>query len=70
MDKPPSEQLLTTRLQILDDDPPLHEITSSLDDVREAVARLRDRKALDTFSISTELLRAGGTAMIRGTHAV
>ncbi|KAG0720925.1 LINE-1 retrotransposable element ORF2 protein [Chionoecetes opilio] len=42
----------------------------ALDEVREAVAKLRGGKAAGVCNISAELLKAGGEAMIRGLHAV
>ena len=42
----------------------------SIDEVKEAVAKLTDGKAADICNISAELLKAGGEAMIHGLHAV
>ncbi|KAG0718569.1 Sphingomyelin phosphodiesterase 3 [Chionoecetes opilio] len=67
---PPTEQLHTTGLQAVDADPPIDESAPSLDEVREAVAKLRGGKAAGVCNISAELLKAGGEAMIRGLHAV
>ncbi|KAG0720355.1 Protein lin-10 [Chionoecetes opilio] len=67
---PPTEQLHTTGLQAVDADPPIDETAPSLDEVREAVAKLRGGKAAGVCNISAELLKAGGEAMIRGLHAV
>ncbi|KAG0716601.1 LINE-1 reverse transcriptase [Chionoecetes opilio] len=67
---PPTEQLHTTGLQAVDADPPIDETAPSLDEVREAVAKLKGGKAADVCNISAELLKAGGEAMIRGLHAV
>ncbi|KAG0724898.1 Transposon TX1 uncharacterized protein [Chionoecetes opilio] len=67
---PPSEQLHTTGLQTVDADPPIDETAPSLDEVREAVAKLKGGKAAAVCNISAELLKAGGEAMIRGLHAV
>ncbi|KAG0720902.1 Transposon TX1 uncharacterized protein [Chionoecetes opilio] len=67
---PPTEQLHTTGLQAVDADPPIDETAPSLDEVREAVAKLKGGKAAGVCNISAELLKAGGEAMIRGLHAV
>merc|ERR1712035_263168 len=67
---PPSRQLLTTGLETLEVDPPMNETPPSLDEVREAVAKLRGGKAPGICTISAELLKAGGEAMIHGLHAV
>ena len=67
---PPSRQLTTTGLETLEADPPIDETPPSLDEVREAVARLRGGKAPGVCNISAELLKAGGEAMIHGLHAV
>ena len=67
---PPSGQLRTAGLQALDADPPIDETASSIDNVKEAVAKLRGGKAAGVCNISAELLKAGGEAMIRGLHAV
>ncbi|KAG0693436.1 Transposon TX1 uncharacterized protein [Chionoecetes opilio] len=67
---PPAEQLHTTGLQAVDADPPIDETAPSLDEVREAVAKLRGGKAAGVCNISAELLKAGGEAMIHGLHAV
>ncbi|KAG0723422.1 Transposon TX1 uncharacterized protein [Chionoecetes opilio] len=67
---PPTEQLHTTGLQAVDADPPIDESAPSLDEVREAVAKLRGGKAAGVCNISAELLKAGGEAMIHGLHAV
>ena len=67
---PPSGQLQTTGLQVVDADPTIKETTPSLDGVKEAVARLRGGKTAGIFNISVRLLKAGGKAMIRGLHAV
>ena len=55
---------------MLDGDLPIHETAPSIDDIKEAVAKLRAEKAAGVCSISAELLKAGGEAMIRGLHAV
>ncbi|KAG0712996.1 TBC1 domain family member 16 [Chionoecetes opilio] len=56
---PPTEQLHTTGLQAVDADPPIDETAPSLDEVREAVAKLRGGKAAGVCNISAELLKAG-----------
>ena len=66
----PSGQLQTTGLQVMDVDPSINEATPSIDEVKEAVTKLRDGKAAGICNISAELLKAGGEAMIRGLHAV
>ena len=67
---PPSGQLQTAGLQTLNADPPIDVTAPSIDDVKEAVAKLRGGKAAGICNISEELLKAGGEAMIRGLHAV
>ncbi|KAG0720330.1 putative uncharacterized transposon-derived protein F52C9.6 [Chionoecetes opilio] len=57
---PPTEQLHTTVLQAVDADPPIDETAPSLDEVREAVAKLKGGKAAGVCNISAELLKAGG----------
>ena len=57
-------------LQTLDADPPIDETAPSIDDVKEAVAKLRGGKAAGICNISAELLKAGSEAMIHGLHAV
>ncbi|KAG0725535.1 Alpha-N-acetylglucosaminidase [Chionoecetes opilio] len=57
-------------LMAVDADPPIDETAPSLDEVREAVAKLRGGKAAGVCKISAELLKAGREAMIRGLHAV
>ena len=54
----------------MDTDPPITEAAPSIDEVKEAVAKLRGRKAAGICNISAELLKARGEAMIRGLHAV
>ncbi|KAG0716609.1 hypothetical protein GWK47_009246 [Chionoecetes opilio] len=56
---PPTEQLHTTGLQAVDADPPIDETAPSLDEVREAVAKLKGGKAAGVCNISAELLKAG-----------
>ena len=67
---PPSGQLQTTGLPVMDANPPIDEAAPSLEEVKEAVARLRGGKAAGICNISAELLKAGGEAMTRGLHAV
>ncbi|KAG0729200.1 (E3-independent) E2 ubiquitin-conjugating enzyme UBE2O [Chionoecetes opilio] len=57
---PPIGQLLITGLQAVDADPPIDVTAPSLDEVREAVAKLRGGKAAGVCNISAELLKAGG----------
>ena len=47
----------------------INEVASSIDVVKETVARLRDEKTAGICNISVELLQAGGEAMIREIHA-
>ena len=61
---PSSGQLRTLELQTLDANPP------SIGDVKEAVTKLRGEKAAGMCSISAELLKVWGEAMIRGLQAV
>ena len=56
---PPIGHLQTAGLQTLDADPPIDETAPSIDDVKEAVARLRGGKAAGICNISAELLNAG-----------
>ena len=70
MAEPPSGQLQAAGLQVLNADPAINEAPPSLDEVREAVAKLKGGKAAGICNISAELLKAGGDAMIRGLHAV
>ena len=65
----PSDQLEITEIQVVDADPPI-ETAPSLDQVKEAVAKLRGGKAGGICNITAELLKAGGEVMIRGLHAV
>ena len=67
---PPSGRFQTTGLQVTDADPSVNEAAPSIDEVKEAVAKLRGRNAADICNISAELLKAGGEAMIHGLHAV
>ncbi len=70
MADPPTGQLRAAALQMLDADPPIDKATPSLDEVRKAVADLREEKAPGSCNISVELLKAGGEAMIHGLYAV
>ena len=54
----------------MDADPSINEAAPSIDEVKEAVAKLRGGKAAGICNINAELLKAGGKAMIRGLHAV
>ena len=67
---PPSRQLQTAGLQTLDADPPIDETAPSIEDVKEAVEKFRDGKAVGICYISAEWLKAGGAALIHGLHAV
>ena len=67
---PPSGQLQTPGLQVMDANPPINQAAPSIDEVKEAVAKLRVGKAAGICNISAELLIARGEAMIRGLHAV
>ena len=57
MVNPPSGWLQTIVLQVMDADPPINETATSLDEVKEAVARLRGGKAAGICSISVKLLK-------------
>ena len=57
---PPSGWLQTTGF-----DPPNNEAAPSIDEVKEAVAKLRGRKATGICNINAELLKAGGKASSR-----
>ena len=63
---PGSGQLRTAGLETLDADPPIDETALSIDDVKEAVAKVRSEKAAGICNISAELLKTGVEAMIRG----
>ena len=67
---PPSEQLQTTGLHVMDADPPINEAAPSIDEVKEAEAKLMGGKAAGICNISAELFKARGKVMIRGLHAV
>lgn len=49
---------------------PIDESPLLVDEVEEALARLRDGKAGGICKISVELLKTGGVAMIQGFHLV
>ena len=51
-------------------DSPINEVPPSIDEVEDALAKLRLGKAAGICNISAELLKAGGKAMIHGLHAV
>ncbi|MFV0264558.1 MAG: hypothetical protein ACK5JN_19375 [Kluyvera sp.] len=65
---PPSRQLPTAGLQMVDADPPIDEAAPSFDEGREAVARLKGGKGSGVCYMNAELLKAAGEAMIRGLH--
>lgn len=50
--------------------PPIDESPLLVDEVGEALARLKAGKAGGICNISVELLKAGGEAMIHGFHVV
>ena len=55
---------------MVDADPPINEAAPSIDEVKEAVGKLRGGKAAGICNISAELLKAGSETMICGLHAV
>ena len=59
MADPPSGQLPTTGLQVADADPSIDESPPSLDEVREAVVKLRGGKAPGICNISVGMLKEG-----------
>ena len=63
---PPSKQLQTAGLQMLDADLSIDETAPSIGNVKEAVAKLKGGKPTDICNISAELLKAGVEAMICG----
>ena len=67
---PPSRQPQTAEGKTVDADSLNDKIVPSIADVKDAVRKLRGEKAAGICNISTELLRPGGEAMIRGLHAV
>ena len=54
----------------MDADPPINEAAPSIDEVKEAVAKLRGGKAGGICKIRAELLKARVKAVTRGLHAV
>ena len=52
----------------MDAHPPINEVALSIDEVKDAVAKLRSGTAAGICNISAELLKAGGEAMIRRLH--
>lgn len=68
MADPLSGQLSTAGLQKVNSDPPFDKILPSLDEVREAVARVRGGKGAGVCNISV-VLKAGGVAMVCGLTA-
>ena len=67
---PPSEDLQTVGVRTLDDELPIGETASSIDDVNKTVVRLRGGKAVGICKVNVELLKAGIEAMIRELHGV
>lgn len=65
-----NSQFLAFEFYLSDADPPIDETASSLNEICEAVARLKGGKGPGVWSISSELLRAGDPATIRGLHIV
>ena len=66
----PSGQLQTTGLQMLDVDLPIDEIALFIDDVKDAVTKLRSGNEAGIYNTSAELLKAGGEVTICGLPAV
>ena len=62
---PLSRWLKATGLQVMDADPPINEAVPSIDEVKEAVAKLRGGKSAGICNICAELLKAEGEAIIR-----
>ena len=54
----------------MDADLPIDKAAPSIDEVKEAVAKLSGGKATGICDMSAELLKAGGEAIIHGLHAV
>ena len=54
----------------MDVDPPINETVPTLDEVKEAVASLRDEKAAGIYNISVKFLKTGGEAIICELHDV
>ena len=67
---PARGQFQITGFQMMDADPSINDIAPSIDEVKEAAAKLRGEKAAGICNISAKLLKAGNEAMIRGFHAV
>ena len=67
---PPRGELQTAGLQRLDADPPINETAPSVDDIKEAVVKLKSGKAVGICNISVKLFKVGGEAMISGLHTV
>ena len=55
----PSGKLQTAGLKILDADLPVDGSASSIDDVKEALAKLRDKKLTGICNINAKLLKDG-----------
>ena len=55
---PPSGQLQTTGLQVVDADPSINKAAPSIDEVKEGAAKLRDGKTADICIMSAGLLKA------------
>ena len=70
MADPPSGQLQTTGLQMLDADLPTDKTATCIDDVIKAMAKLRGGNAAGICSIKVELLQAWVEAKIHVLHAV
>ena len=64
------EKLQTTGLQVMNADLPINKAALFLDEVKEAMAKLRGEKAAGICNINAELLTAEGEAMLHGLHAV
>ena len=60
-----SKQIQRAGLQTLDGDSPIDETASSTDDVKEALAKLKDGKAAAICNIRAKLLKVGDEAIIR-----
>lgn len=67
---PPSGQLQTDGLQVVNTDAPIDITSPFLAKVREAVASLRDGKASGDCDNSVKLLKAGGVVIIHGLLAI
>ena len=53
----PRGRFQSTESQVMDADPPINQAAPSIDEVKEAVARLRGGKAAAICNISAELLK-------------